>query len=417
MMSRVFHDLEARAADLFERFLARTHLCRPSEAGDVVVEELQRALEATEVVVYWANRERSWLAPLASRSSPVRSEQQVEGSVAGRAFISSRVLSFPGSGPGRRRVFVPILDGTDRVGVLELEVALDDDAELPDPVVAVLERYGHATAQMLVAKKAYGDPLELVQRSRPMELGAELLWSVLPPLTFATDGLVVSAVLEPAYDNGGDAFDYAVNEDLVHLAVFDGVGHGLQAASMSTFAVAAYRHSRRTGLGLVESYAAMDVAVAAQFGEESFVTGVLAQLDPTTGVLRWVNAGHPEPLLLRGNRVVKTLEAAPATPFGLPMFSTEVTVGEEQIEPGDAIVLYTDGVVEARRPDGSLLGLDGFTELLQIEAAAEQSPSETLRRLRRTLLDQESTVLKDDATVMLVDWRRGTERLLLPQTI
>jgi hypothetical protein len=409
-------DLEDAAADLFEALLRRTHLSTPSDVADVIVEEAQRVLGATDVVVYWLNRERTTLMPLFSRASPERSGQDVEGSLIGRAFASTHLLSVPASA-GRRRVYVPVLDGTDRIGALELEVPVGHADALPPRWATVLERFGHAVAILLMAKKPYGDSLELVQRTRPMEIGAEMLWSVLPPLTYATDGLVIAAMLEPTYDNGGDSFDYAVNDDVTHLAVFDGVGHGLAAAGMSTFAVAAYRHSRRNGLGLVESYTEMDEAIAATFGEGAFVTGVLARLDPRTGMLSWVNAGHPPPMLLRDGRVVKVLDAPPATPLGMQMFDTKPAVAQEHLQPGDTVVFYTDGVVEARRPGGGLVGVEGLTDFLEREAAAQQSPPETLRRLQHALLAREQTVLGDDATALLVEWRGGSERKLLPQTV
>ncbi len=275
-------DWRDAATALFDGLLARTHLSRPSDVAGVVVEEAQASLDAAEVVVYWVNREQSALVPLAAPASPHRDPQPIDSTVAGRCFASSTILSVPGSTIGRIKMFVPVLDGTERVGVLELEVPADDD-RVSDEVVLVLERFAHATAMALVAKMVYGDSLELVQRSRAMDLGAELLWSVVPPLTFATDGLVISAMLEPAYENGGDAFDYAVNEDLVHVAILDGVGHGLPAAGLSTFAIAAYRHSRRTGLDLPGTFKAIDAAIADNFPDNRFVTGLLGQLDPSTG--------------------------------------------------------------------------------------------------------------------------------------
>jgi serine phosphatase RsbU (regulator of sigma subunit) len=250
-----------------------------------------------------------------------------------------------------------------------------------------------------------------------MHLGAELLASVLPPATFATDGLVISAMVQPAYENGGDAYDYAVNDGSIHLAVFDAVGHGLHAARLSTFAVATYRNCRRAGLDLGETYTTMDAALAEQFGPDVFTTGVLAELDPHAGVVRWMSAGHPAPLLLRSNRVVKALEATRATPFGMPMFGTEPTVSEERLQPGDILVLYTDGLTEARHPGGTQLGVAGLTEFLQREAAAQQPPPETLRRLRRSLTSEDGPMLRDDATVLVAHWHRGAERTLLPQTV
>ncbi|MFJ1540934.1 hypothetical protein ACIODS_20540 [Micromonospora chalcea] len=70
--------------------------------------------------------------------------------------------------------------------------------------------------------------------------------------------MIISGILEPCYDVGGDAFDYAVNGDIAHLALFDAVGHGsgggMRAVMLASLALAAYRNARRGGFDLVETY-------------------------------------------------------------------------------------------------------------------------------------------------------------------
>jgi hypothetical protein len=421
-------DLEQVGSRMLQGLLRRTHLSKPDELADVVADELEGSLGATAVVLYLTNYEQTALVPVPSGRSPARPEQPMEGTMVGRAFTMSEIHSVAGDEPSLRRVLLPVMDGTDRLGVLEVSLDVDrvtGDAQeldgavagLPVPLARLLERYAHAVAQAVFSKSQYGDVFELVRRTRPMTVGAELLWSVLPPPTYATDGLVISAMLEPAYLNGGDAYDYAVNRDRAHLAVFDGMGHGLNAAGSATFAVAAYRHSRRTKLTLAESYVAMDAAVTNQFGGDQFVTAILVELDLHDGRLRWLSAGHPPPLLVRDGRVIKALEVEPATPLGVPNVQGDIVVGEESLETGDSLLLYTDGLTEARQPDGELLGLDALAEFVGREAAARRPTPETLRRLRRAILNHQEGVLQDDATALLVDWRRGSEESLVPQTV
>ena len=410
-------DLEVAAARLHTEFLRRTHLCQPSDLADVVVEEIEAALGASDVVLFLVNREETALVPVPSHRSPHRAQQGVESTMVGRCFIATKLLTVPTEDPHRQRVLTPIVDGTDRTGVLELTVDTPDDEQAARELVVVLERYTHAVAQAVLSKAQYGDVFELVRRSQDMTLGSELLGSMLPPTTFATTGLVICAMLEPTYANGGDAFDYAVNAGCAHLVVLDGMGHGLEAAGASTLALAAYRHSRRRGLGLADTYTAMDAAVGAQFGGSRFVTALLARLDMGTGRLSWASAGHPPPLLVRQGRVVGTLDVEPATPLGLLLHTRPVTVATQDLEPGDSVLLYTDGVTEARQGDGSLFGSEGLSGFLEREAAAQVSTSETLRRLRRAILAHHQEALSDDATAVLVEWRRGTEDTLLPQTV
>lgn len=407
-------DVDAAAAGLFLGLLRRTHLSRPSNLTDVVIEEAQRFLGAEDVVLSLINHEFTALVPIPSASSPPRPPQPVDGSMAGRAFVTTSIVEAD-AGARARRVWIPLLDGTDRIGVLEMTVPAPG-GRVEEELLAVGERYAHLVAQSIVTKGLYGDAFERVQRTRSMTVGSELMRSMLPPLLYATDGLVVAGALEPAYDNGGDAFDYAVNEDRVHLAVFDGMGHGLSAATVTAVALAAYRHARVEGMPLVESYAVAHRAVHGQFGGDRHVTAVLAELDLSTGRLSWLSAGHPPPLLLRGARVVKTLQAVPFFPLGWD-FGGAPTVAHEQLEAGDAVLLYTDGLIEARRADGGLLGIGGLSRFLEQEAAAGQTAPETLRRMRRAVLDHQHGVLQDDATALLVEWRRGGEQRLMPQTV
>lgn len=405
--------LDAVMARLFEGFLRRTHLSRPSELADVVAEEAEAALGASDVVLFLPDHEAVALVPVPSRRSPAREDQPIEGTMAGRSFATTEFVTAPSTQGGRRRVWLPVLDGTERLGVLELTVDAPDDRIAPG-LVTILERYGHAVAHAVLSKGLYGDVFERVRRSRPMTVGAELLWSVLPPLTYATDGLVISAMFEPAYDNGGDAFDYAVNEDRAHLAVFDAMGHGLAASAAAVFAVAAYRSGRRAGHGLAESYAEMDAAIAQQF-DGQFVTSVLAQLELGSGRLSWISAGHPPPLVLRRARVVKRLEVLPATPLGLRLSQgSDVVVGVEQLEPGDLVLIYTDGLTEARQRGGAFLTEERLADFLRQEATAELPTPEMLRRFRRTLIERVGGELRDDASAVLLHWRDDAEQRLLP---
>ena len=132
------------------------------------------------------------------------------------------------------------------------------------------------------------------------------------------------------------------------------------------------------------------------------MTGQLATLDLTTGTLAVAGGGHPWPLLLRGTAVVGELAGEPCTPMGL---GRPPVVSETQLEPGDRVVFYTDGVVEARSPAGEEFGLARLGDLLGRAAAAQEIPAETMRRLTHSVLAHEAGQLRDDATLLLVGWR------------
>jgi serine phosphatase RsbU (regulator of sigma subunit) len=186
---------------------------------------------------------------------------------------------------------------------------------------------------------------------------------------------------------------------------------------MASLAISAYRHSRRNGDGPAAAYAAIDAALADQHLASRFVTALIAQLHLSTGQLRWVSAGHPAPLLLRDGRLVKTLDVEPAPPLALQLASRPPLEGRESLEPGDMLLLYTDGLTEARRPGGELFSVERLGEFIEREAASGLSAPETLRQLREAIIERGAGALNDDATAVLVEWRRGSERAVLPQTV
>jgi serine phosphatase RsbU (regulator of sigma subunit) len=160
----------------------------------------------------------------------------------------------------------------------------------------------------------------------------------------------VAGILEPAYDVGGDAFDYAINGDVAHIAIVDAMGHALEASQMSTVAIGAYRHSRRLRSALADTHRAMDAVVAEQFGADRFATGQLAELHLDTGELTLLNAGHPAPLLVGADGRSRPVPCSPSLPMGLGI-DQEPALATVQLEPGDRLLLFSDGLIERRRVD------------------------------------------------------------------
>jgi hypothetical protein len=403
---------DASVVDMLNELLRRTYLSAPSDLGAVIAEQAQR-IGAHDVALYLIDYEERTLVPL---SDPRRGDRQplsVEGTIAGRAFKTTSIHRSSSEDGDGQRLWLPLLDGTERLGVIEMAF---DEGAIAERTIMVCERYAHLTATLIATKAAYGDTFEVTRRRQPMTIASEMLWQLTPPLVFATDRLVLAGMLEPCYDNGGDALDYAVNDGVLHVSVLDAMGHGLAAAGVAAFALSAYRHSRRRGCGLLETYAAMDHAVGDQFPGERYVTAVIAQLHLDSGRLTWISAGHPPPLIIRDGRLARTLTTPPAAPLGIPLDGPLVVPGEESLEPGDLLLLYTDGLTEARHRDGRMFTITGLGEFIEREAAAGQTAPETLRRLRHAIVDRQPGQLEDDATAVLVEWHRGAEADLLPRT-
>jgi hypothetical protein len=406
-------ELVARAGAMLLEVLRRTHLSSAADVSTVVAEEAE-AIGTTALVLYLVDYEQRVLVPVPGPDTGDREPVSVQGTIGGRSYAAGSIMDTQID--DGRRVWLPLLDGTERLGVMEMTFRGVEE-ELSAHVSSVLERYAHFVAGVIVTKDAYSDVFQVLRRRKELTTATELLRDMVPPSVMATDDFVLAAVLEPAYDVGGDAYDYALNDDVLHLGIFDGVGHGMAAAGVATFALSAYRHSRRSGKDLPATYDAIDVEVAEQYPSGRYVTACLGQLDVSSGALRWISAGHPAPLLLRGGRYVKELGVTPSPPMGLGLADRQPVVGEESLEPGDMVLFYTDGLTESRRRDGRLFTVERLAEFIERQAGAGEAAPDTLRRLREAIIERGEGALRDDATALLVEWRRDSQRVVLPQTV
>jgi serine phosphatase RsbU (regulator of sigma subunit) len=187
--------------------------------------------------------------------------------------------------------------------------------------------------------------------------------------------------------------------------VFDGMGTSIGAGLLTAAALSAYRSSRRNGQGLYDQARTIDDTLRDELGDAALVTGVLAQLDLTTGRLRYLSAGGPEPLVMRDGRVVKTLAGGRREPFGCG--GVELTIAEEALQPGDWLVLHTDGLIEARDAAGRAFSRTRLVDLLEREAAAGHPPPEMVRRVTRAVLEHQQGVPQVDAALVLGRWDVG----------
>ena len=337
----------------------------------------------------------------------------VEGTVAGRAYQLGEILA-GGQGDGRV-LWLPMLDGTDRVGVLRIGLGpgVDDDDALRRRCWALSGLLGH----ILVSKVPYSDRLRWLRSGESLSASADLMWQLVPPRTFATNELVVTALLEPWDHVAGDAYDYSVNAGDAFFAVFDGAGHDLQAGHDTALAITAIRLAHRRGVTELAALAAhADDLLAAQHGSARFVTAVLATLDyrhrnaavpagraPAAAAGAWWAAGQGTPAPVRGHRSAcadcrRTAHRRART-------------------------------ARARRPAAALLrrhrrGPQRATASSSASTGWSSSPDgpnssglpapETLRRLTAAVLAHQGGRLQDDATLVLVDWSVDARGRLFP---
>jgi hypothetical protein len=379
-------DVSTAVAEL----LRRTWHIPPNELSRIV-EVARDVLGADEAKVLVADY--GLLSLQALGDGPVTEAQSIEGTLAGRALAHDDVVA---SGTDPTVVYLPLTEGTERIGVLELSHSRwdVDAAALAGPVAQLL-------VLLLISKRRYTDAVPRSRRSEPLSMAAEIQWSLLPPLACEADGVALSGILEPAYSIGGDSFDYALDRGGVQFAIIDAVGHGMPAVLLTVAAINALRNARREGRSISDAYAAGGSVLEAQFGSSSYVTGQIGTLDVPTGRLSWLNAGHPLPLLVRDGHV-RELACRPSWPMGLGGTVAEVAV--EDLQPGDTVLFYTDGAVESRSQRGEPFGVPRLIDHLAVAAQEGVAPAETVRRLSTSIVAYNGSQLSDDATLLLLEY-------------
>lgn len=396
-------DHTAARLDLAQ-LLAAVENAPPVAAADVLGEWLADALGATAVsflVVDFSGRALIRLGHAgtqdASRTQGRETAERVPlaGSPHGLA-LKEQTVQIEG-GAGGTRLFAPVTNRGEAIGVLELGLPASPDAQtLADVALAA-----HALAYVIIANRRFTDLFEWGQRSVRLSLAAEIQHRLLPG-AFTCEGgqFTLAAWLEPAGDIAGDSFDFAIERDTLHLSMSDARGHAVGAAILATLLVGALRNARRAGVGLAEQARRANQGLGEQVNWSDFVTGQVARIDLRAGTATIVNAGHEPPRRLRDGRVeIVELRADP--PFGL-VREHEFQVQSLPLRAGDRLMFLTDGMLERNAASVDIAGL-------MVEGAG-MHPREAVQHVVLALLKAADGHLRDDATAMCVDWHGGPPR-------
>jgi serine phosphatase RsbU (regulator of sigma subunit) len=405
------------------RVLEAAEAASPVEAVEAVTRELGLALGATSVSFLVADLSGRGLVQLAhvplrgtsgadveAESSERRADGEFatslpfDGGPAEQAVRTQQVQVLAPTDPqatdtpaGRWRVLAPVTERGDSIGLLELSLP-----EEPTPeALAEIAGLGHLLAFVVIANSRHTDLFEWGQRSRSLSLSAEIQHRLLPPSRACeAAAFTLAGWLEPAAAIAGDTFDYSLARDVLHLSMTDAMGHGVAAALTASLCVGGLRLSRRSGDPLVSQAESTNAAVcahAAGSGLDDFVTGLLGRLDLREGVLELVNAGHVPPYLARDDEV-RPVDLPVDLPLG--MFPSSVYHGTPvPLRPGDRLVIVTDGMLEQ---DAARLDLERA-----ILDTRPLHPREAVRGLADQVLAATGQALRDDATVLCLDWHGG----------
>ena len=360
-----------------------TGLLSGSPAHRVAADVLQelRAQHGTAVELWLVDYRQSRLVALdGGREAPV------DDSWVGRCFAGQSPVV------DGDRTAVPVTTRGNRLGVLTVEqTGVDSDA---------LAHTATLLAQAILSIGSATTVYESTRRRQPLTVAAELQWALLPGQSYRDDDVTVAGLLEPAYAIAGDCYDWARDEDVLHVAVLDGTGRGVPAALATTLTLGALRNARFTGSSLSDQAALADQAVYAHHGGEAFTSALLLRFDARDGEVRVVDAGSPLLFRQREGRVER-IELDPQLPLG--MFEETLYVEQPvDVQPGDRLLVVSDGI-HGVVLDGAPFGSNGIEQTLR--EARLLSPAEVCRHVLRTLRggwgDEGPS---DDAVVVCLDW-------------
>lgn len=240
---------------------------------------------------------------------------------------------------------------------------------------------------------------------REVELAREIQENLLPRPELTHGDLEVVALFRPAAEVGGDLFDlFPEDSGRLRIVVGDVAGHGLSTGLLMAMVKAGVATLVQSGLRGPDLAEGLNRMLMQQPVRRRMVTLVLAECDPEGGTLTVTSAGHPPPFLISPRGAVDEL-LLPALPLGLS-WTGRSPQHSVPFPPGSAVVLFSDGLVEACNPSGEEFGFQRLQESLV--RLGDRMPAELLAALLEELDDfREATPLPDDLTVVVVRRRAG----------
>jgi phosphoserine phosphatase RsbU/P len=307
-------------------------------------------------------------------------------------------------------IMISALDETDSV-IRCIELGAEDYLNKPFNPILLRARVG-----ALLEKKRLRDEVRrnLTRLEEEMDAARALQLGMLPnhfPACSPDQPVAVHAVMQPAREVGGDLYDcfYAGDHTFCFL-VGDVSGKGASAAmfmartrSLVRISVELWRQWRTDDARPAQLAEAVNRELCQNNDERMFVTLFLGLFDTRTGVLSFINAGHPAPHLLRSGGIAAQIEAKPGLPLGVRQHA-KYDNRTLALKPGEALFVCSDGVFEALNESGELFSIERLNR--ELSSAESADPVEIVRLIRNAVDSFTGSAPKaDDVTALALRWR------------
>jgi phosphoserine phosphatase RsbU/P len=271
-----------------------------------------------------------------------------------------------GKASTRSEIAVPIVSGGDIIGALNLESDTLDAFSEAD--VEFLEFFAVAAAISIEKAVLHREMLEKHRIEQQLRIAKQVQMALLPATNPVVKGYDIAGTNVPTWEIGGDYYDYLPQPDgRLGVAIADVSGKGVPAALIMATFRAALRAQRVKNVPLDATARRLNRILLDSMDTSRFVTAFYGLLEPRTGEISFANCGHNPPLLLRASGARQLLvSGGPA--LGM-WHGAAFAPGAASVEPGDILVLYTDGVIEVMNPSGEMFGTERLEAVIRGRAA------------------------------------------------
>lgn len=316
-----------------------------------------------------------------------------------RGLLSGEIPESTRSGrPVAPQMFAPMVDRGSVLGIIH--VTGDENRPFTSSDLELLNGMAATAAMMLQKTRMHEESVLRDRLKYDLELAAKIQKSFLPREVISVEGVELVAEYRAAYAIGGDFYDvFWVGEERLAVFIGDISGKGISAALLMARISSELRVAALAHVEPVAVMQAMNEVILASDQPELFFTTIYFTYDVKTGEVVLANAGHPIPYLVQSNGIVRPITEGASSAIGI-LDDPGFTATTFQLAPGDSLVLYTDGIVEAADNRGRLYGSQRLESCLA--AIRTTRPNEMAERILRSVEEYAMDVaVSDDITLFI----------------